>query len=265
MKKRGSLVFALCAMVGAFTLACSDDSGNSGGVNPSNGLKVTPTNVELNQGGSEPITMTYNKRSTLVVTSADANCVTVEGQSNQEVALTDNDTATVNLVGAGQGCSTVVSVVDKDDHNVSQNVNVKVAAPGEEVPVLTLSKDSMTLASEGSDTAIATYMLGSTPISQKSLSLSSDNTACANVENSVETDGTGNANIVVTAANTTNNCNATITVHPTAGGTDKTIAVSVTGTGGEGPGPIVDVVGTLAFDKDSITIRPENTDNVNLS
>ena len=254
MKKRGSLVFALCAMVGAVTIACSDDSGDKVPSQPAGDLVVSPDSMTLAQGQTNVIDVTYVSGKDMVITSANADCVKVDGGQSKEASTNSEGKLSVNATAVGEGCSTIVTVMDKKDETVSKNVNVKVLGAGEEMPILTLTPDSLSLTPGGSDTAVATYKLeqSGTAIANKFLELSSTNPACANpASTSVETDASGNADIKV-IANDGGACNAMITVKPPEG-TSKSINVSVSEGDEPGPGPVVEN-GSLAFNPEMVQL-----------
>ncbi|MBO4351749.1 MAG: hypothetical protein J6A01_12520 [Proteobacteria bacterium] len=264
MKKRGSLVFALCAMVGAVTIACSDDSGNSA-QKPASKLTVEPTSMLLNQGDSGDIKVNYGPKMDLVITSATPDCVKVNNDLKAEATTNNEGTVTVVATAVGQDCKSLITVADKEDVNVYQNVNVEVQAAGAEKPVLSVNPTSLQLTPGGSDTAVANYKLeqSNTPIAKKFLTLESTNPACANpAAASVETDDNGNANIKVIASEA-GSCSATINVIPEKG-TSVTIDVRVSDAD-PGPGPVVNG-GSLSFDPSSLSISfTEKTGNIVLN
>ena len=252
MKKRGSLVFALCAMAGAMTLACSDDSGNSAPKTTAE-LAVNPTIMTLSVGEIQNIDVSYGSKMDLVITSEKADCVQINDDTKAEVTTSGEGKVTVKAKAVGASCTSIVTVADKDDSNVFKNVNVTVLAAGEENGDLTLTPDTLELEAGGSDTAVAHYKMvpSGTPGASETLKLESSNPACANVESSVVTDANGNANIKVTAAdNISDECNAMISVTPPKG-TAKSISVKVTKD--DDPGPIV-TGGSLTFDPTSLNI-----------
>ncbi len=266
MKKRGSLVFALCAMVGAVTIACSDDSGDKVPSQPAGDLTVLPDSMTLTQGQSDVINVTYGSKKDLVITSEKPDCVKVDGGPSKEATTNAEGKLTVNATAVGEDCTSIVTVMDKDDSTISKNVNVKVLGAGEEMPILTLTPDSLSLTPGGSDTAVANYKMeqSGTPIANRFLELSSTNPACANpASTSVETDASGNADIKV-IANDGGACNAMITVKPPEG-TSKSINVSVSEGDEPGPGPVVPGA-TMAFDPTSLSIAfSEKTGNIVLN
>ena len=227
-------------------------------------LIVSPMTLVFDTEGNSPINITYAEKADLLITSLDPDCVKVNDAAVAEITTNAEGKAEVMVMAVGEGCSSIVTVMDKEDSTISKNVNISVLGAGEEMPILTLTPDSLSLTPGGSDTAVANYKLekSGTAIAKKFLELSSTNPACAGpASESVETDANGNADIKVIAKDG-GSCKAMITVKPPMG-TSKSINVSVFE--GDEPGPVVGN-GSLAFDPTSLTIAfSEKTGNIVLN
>ncbi len=227
-------------------------------------LIVSPMTLVFDTEGNSPINITYAEKADLLITSLDPDCVKVNDAAAAEITTNAEGKAEVMVMAVGEGCSSIVTVMDKEDSTISKNINISVLGAGEEMPILTLTPDSLELVPGGSDTSVANYKMEQSgkPIANKILKLESTNSACAAPElASVETDANGNADIKVIAKDG-GSCKAMITVKPPMG-TSKSINVSVFE--GDEPGPVVGN-GSLAFDPTSLTIAfSEKTGNIVLN
>lgn len=261
MKKRGCLVFALCAMAGALTLSCADDSGNSKPKTNKPEITVDPAFLTMNVNDSRTVNVEYEAKMDLVATSSDDTCVKVDNGLSKDLTTNGEGKVSFTATAARADCSAKITVEDKEDSRIFNNVEVTVVPEGTAIPVLTLSPSSMELAAGGSANLVATLTVDSAPKANDTLTVTSTNPACITVPATVTTSAEGKADIQVTAAEA-GDCNATVNVKPSLG-ESKGIPVTVLKKGEEPEPPAA--AGTLAYDKNSVTIAPEATGSVMLS
>ncbi|MBQ9243121.1 MAG: hypothetical protein IJ165_07820 [Proteobacteria bacterium] len=221
MKNRKSLVFALCAMLGAAGLtACGDDGGNSPQDEHKTGkLIVGPAEMQIESGEEGEIQASYLENKKLNVSTDSKDCVSVVAE---EVNTGSTGKTTIKVMALGSGCDASITVSVDD-----QREKVVVKVIDNSAPKLTVKPATIDLGAGDQASAFATYKSASgSVIADATLSLLSSNENCVKVDSSVKTDAEGDAEIVLTAADDAGECMSFITVTPPQGAS-KNVTVTV--------------------------------------
>ncbi|MBQ9816663.1 MAG: hypothetical protein IJM59_04235, partial [Proteobacteria bacterium] len=257
MKNRKSLIFALCAMMGAFAYTgCADDSGNSAPEQQKPeetiNLTVNPNTLTLVKGADGSFEVEYKANAEVSINTSDNNCVSVK---DAKIVLGDNKKGTVSVTAVGEGCNANITVASD-----GQSKSVAVSVVGADALFLQLDKTNIALSAPGgdSDSAVVnvTYSKGANGVKHGALTITNSDSTCVGVPPSKETDDAGKASIDVKALKADCSAEVTVSADGNNGKIDKKFTVTVA-KDGSGPEPSIEIKGdpTLTFEPASVEIQ----------
>jgi hypothetical protein len=206
MKKRLSLVFALCAMTGILGATGCGDDGDTKKDTKQGTLLLNPESFDkpLEQGEEVILEASYAPDTTLKISTDAKDCVDID---TKEVSTGKNDKATITLTAMGANCTAEIEVSVKGG-DASKTINVTVSDANKPRIKLESTKE---LDSGDSDFATAVYLNAEgKPVADKAMLVNTSDPACVKASSCDETDADGKCSIVLKAAEVDDECSAIV-------------------------------------------------------